>query len=220
MHEHQERILELLAHHDAVRFSELERFFDLPSNKLSYHLNRLQDEGLVEKNDTKYRLTDRGTIVTPYLGRDSQPLPVVLVAPVRDGKTLLVKRKKEVYRGYYAIPSTTVAYGETPEETVDRLKERYGLELEDTEYCKTVVEIDETEDGQHHFIFLVYQTRPCNQPDGMTFFDIDTLEQQDDVIPTDARIITNLDEDGIDVVGMDVRNGLELWDEGNTPDSP
>lgn len=213
MHEHQRKILELLAHHDAARFSDLERFFDIRSNTLSYHLDRLQEEGLVEKHEGKYALTGEGTVVAPYLGRDQQPLTVVLVAPVKDETVLLVEREKEVYRGLYALPSTTMGYGERPQETLERLQERYGLELDDVSYRKTVVEIDEGEGRQHHFVFLVYAATPRNQPGGMHSFALDSLEERDDVIPTDARIVRTLDESGLAVMGMDVSDGLELREE-------
>lgn len=219
MHERQRGILELLAHHDGVRFGEMERFFAVRSNALSYHLNRLQEEGLVEKHEERYRLTGEGKTVAPYLGRGQQPLPVVLVAPVTEGEVLLVEREKEVYRGLYAIPSTTLRYGERPGSAVERLQESYGLELDDVRYRKTVVEIDDADDGerQHHFVFLVHRAVPRNQPEGMRFFAIDSLAGREDVIPTDARIVRQLDEPGLDVVGMDISGEPELREDGDSP---
>lgn len=211
MHEHQERILELLAHHDGARFGALKRFVDLRSNKLSYHLNQLQTDGLLEKADEEYRLTDAGTALVPYLGHDQQPLDVVLVAPV-DGDTVwLAEREKDAYRGMYAIPSETVEYGETPDAAVDRLEGEYNLDLGDVTYRKTVVEIDHRDGApQHHFTFLVHQATPAQPPARLEAFRIDTLDREETVIPTDARIVQTLDDPSLAVVGMDLDDRLTL----------
>jgi len=55
-HEIQKDILRRLGYHGIKKFSELRG--DTPSNKLAFHLNRLQEKGLVDKQGDGYSLTE------------------------------------------------------------------------------------------------------------------------------------------------------------------
>lgn len=59
------------------------------------------------------------------------PLLAVDAIIIKDDKILLVKRKKEPFAGYFALPGGFVHYGEETEEAVIReVKEETGLRVE------------------------------------------------------------------------------------------
>lgn len=77
LHPLQKRILKRLGYGDPKQFSALQG--DAPSNKVSFHLEKLQENGLIEKTGDRYRLTADGTEALPYLEVPGTERPVTAV---------------------------------------------------------------------------------------------------------------------------------------------
>ncbi len=129
-----EKILSILIHNKKTTFSDL---WDksIPSNKFTYHLNQLIEEGYVKKDkDQKYHLTTKGKTLESSLdgetGKKRQRPFVAVLLVVRDkGKYLLYHRKKEPFYDFYGLPGAKVEIGEDIVSCAKReLLEETGLE--------------------------------------------------------------------------------------------
>ena len=75
------------------------------------------------------------------------------------GKIIVIRRRNEPFKGYYALPGGIVEYGETVEEAVLReVKEETGL---DVKIHKLVgVYSDPNRDPRGHFVSICFITLP------------------------------------------------------------
>ncbi|MFA5746227.1 MAG: NUDIX domain-containing protein [archaeon] len=112
-----EKILSILIHNKKTVFSDL---WDkkVPSNKFTYHLNQLIEEGYVKKDkDQKYALTTKGKTLESSLDGETgkkrqRPFVAALLVVRKNGKYLLYHRTKEPYYGFYGLPGAKVEFGE------------------------------------------------------------------------------------------------------------
>lgn len=88
---------------DSVKFNELKGFVEIESNDLSYHLKKLVDSGLVNKNEFDYSLSLIGKEIVPYLSiitENASPLLVVTsVALIQGDKLFLQAKPREPEKG-------------------------------------------------------------------------------------------------------------------------
>lgn len=124
-HHIQRAILHTLMLHDHVRYSELKPH-QLESNVFMYHLNQLIKQGLVEKSQDGYRLTQDGKI---YAGRSNlaslkiriQPKIIsILMVKREDGQWLLLQRKHQPNLNYAGFPSGKIHFGESLQDAAER----------------------------------------------------------------------------------------------------
>ena len=99
-----EEIFRMFLGDNKLKFNEIEKKLEIRSNMVSYHLDKMQEEGLLEKKGMYYYLTKEAERYLPILphitGEGMSPLPVVLVAVIKDERILLIKRKRRPYKGY------------------------------------------------------------------------------------------------------------------------
>ena len=136
MHHLQTKIIYNLALHDALRFSQLKPK-ELESNQFMYHLKTVMAQGLVEKVDTKYRLTPKGLryvngLSFELLSTRLQPVSRTTVYaehPDRPGEILLYRFNRQPIRGRVGLLNGKIHFGETLEESATReLDEKSGLQ--------------------------------------------------------------------------------------------
>lgn len=86
------------------------------------------------------------------------PTPTVDGIIASSGKIVLIQRKKEPFKGQYALPGGFVEYGETVEDAVVReVKEETGLETEIVELVG--VFSDPARDPRRHTMSVAYSLR-------------------------------------------------------------
>lgn len=82
---------------------------------------------------------------------------------IKDGKSLLGKRKNSHGAGYWAFPGGHLDYGETPEECAKReLKEETGIEALSVHRGTWVNNVIET--GKHYITLYMYVTSFIGEP--------------------------------------------------------
>jgi ADP-ribose pyrophosphatase YjhB (NUDIX family) len=140
LHYIQSLILTKLLYADELKFSEIKPIANIENNKLSFHLKRLVEAGLVLKTRSAYRLTNKGKEAANLL--DDQNSKVI-----KQGKRSVVQccirntgneieflvytRKKHPFLGMQGFPSGKVMFGEKVTEASKReLKEETNLEGE------------------------------------------------------------------------------------------
>lgn len=146
--EYQLRILTHLLFNPMARFKDLNTE-KLSSDTFSYHVNVLQDLGLITKVDNYYMLTAEGKITAAKLDTEKkefekQPKVSVFVIAHKeiDGeqKFILHQRQKEPYFGYHGFMTGKVRWGETLAEASEReLQEETGMS------------------GDHKFCFQIHE---------------------------------------------------------------
>ncbi|MBW3015634.1 NUDIX domain-containing protein [Candidatus Woesearchaeota archaeon] len=160
------KIILKLIHQPEARFSDLWDK-DIESNTFSYHLKKLEHEGLIEKGEEIYKLTTKGQKLTAFIEGDSGdraalPTPTVVVVVKDDDKILAQKRLKEPFYGYHGFISGKINFGFNVIECARRdLMEEAGLEA-DFEFkgigmTKT---FNNNELAFHHFFHFVLATNP------------------------------------------------------------
>jgi len=127
-----EEIFKLFLEQDKLKFSEIEKSLKIRSNMVSYHIEKMQEEGLLEKKGMYYHLTKEAEkflpIIPHIIGQEMSPLPVILVAIVKDNDILLIKRKRRPYKNYWSMIGGKMLMEESYEEASKRLvKEKTGL---------------------------------------------------------------------------------------------
>lgn len=92
LHEIQRSIMEKLGYRNRKRFSELQG--NKSSNKISFHLNKLQEENLIQKEDRKYFTTPEGKEYLAYIEQNQirQPLIINHVLIYSEDSVYLKKR--------------------------------------------------------------------------------------------------------------------------------
>lgn len=122
IHDFQISILKELLFKPSARFSELKKV-DITNDHFTFHINHLLKEGLIEKMNGRYSLTDDGKEFANRMDTDSLKLErqakiaVALHAVrIRNGKMeiLIHRRLKEPFYGWYGSHSGKIRWGETP----------------------------------------------------------------------------------------------------------
>src|SRR3990172_2418916 len=120
-HEKQRRIILELMLHPSLSFNQLwDRKDD--SNKIAYHINKLERDGLIRKVDGKYGLTKQGRAASAFLdveGKSTSFPTLAHITVIRKGnKILCQERLKEPFRGYYSFVTGSLQFGKSLFETI------------------------------------------------------------------------------------------------------
>lgn len=85
------------------------------SNKIAYHINKLEEIGLIVKENKKYALTANGKALSAFLDLDGEtvsPPTLAYIAIIKyENKMLCQERLKEPFRGYVTFISGPIKFG-------------------------------------------------------------------------------------------------------------
>jgi 8-oxo-dGTP pyrophosphatase MutT (NUDIX family) len=137
LHEVQASILkELLFHHDGTNFASLNKL-GMTNDHFTFHIKRLLNEGIIEKKDKLYFLTQKGKqyagkldIFELKMEQFGTPGVAITAKRVIKGKMhyLIQQRLKEPLYGYYGFVNGKIKFGELSINTARReLFEETGL---------------------------------------------------------------------------------------------
>ncbi len=125
-HHIQAEIFAKLRASDSVRYRDL-KDPALESSQFVYHLKELIKRDLVEKNENNhYKLSPKGMSLAQYFSSEKAALNpgtlsyTMLFLQSKNGKWLLVKRKKQPFYDSYAAPSGKIHTHETLQQAADR----------------------------------------------------------------------------------------------------
>lgn len=216
-----EQIFKLFLGKEKLRFGEIEKALKIRSNMVSYHVERMQKEGLLEKRSLGYALTKKAERYIPIfphvVGKELSPLPVVLVALVDNEKILLINRNKRPYKGYWAMVGGKMLLEEDFERASLRLvKEKAGLNAEFESVNAVMHERVEEEIIKYSFILFLTKARARGNTAKETaygelkWFKLSGIEKER-IVPSDLWLIKNRLSSKIDVKGCYMKDdGGEL----------
>ncbi len=107
------KILKTFLYKEHQKFSEIEKAVKVRSNKLAYYLNKLTQKKVLNKTNGKYRLSETGEYLVPYLSRKKYVLAVVLIHIGNSKKAFMYTRKKRPFKDKLSMPGGRLILGET-----------------------------------------------------------------------------------------------------------
>jgi ADP-ribose pyrophosphatase YjhB (NUDIX family)/predicted transcriptional regulator len=145
VHKTQAIILRDLLFVPSASFADLQKSTELSSDHFNFHIKKLVDTGFVEKNQSRYNLTNRGKEYANRMDTDEneiekQPkVSVALIVERQNGKRrefIVQQRLKQPYFGFFGRLGGKVRWGESFEDAAKReLKEEAGLDADFTYAC-------------------------------------------------------------------------------------
>lgn len=197
-----EQIFSLFLNNTKLKFSEIEKSLKIRSNKVSYHLEQMQREGLLYKRDNYYLLTKTAERYIPIFqhitGEQLSPLPVNLVAITHKDKLLLIKRNKRPYKDYWSLIGGKMRFEETFADSSLRLvKIKTGLNGKFVSVNSVMHELVKGEGILKHN-FILFFTK-VNAKDNkfretehgkLKWFNVNDLKKEK-IIPSDLWLIQN-----------------------------
>jgi ADP-ribose pyrophosphatase YjhB (NUDIX family) len=211
-----EQIFRLFAENTRLKFSEIEKAIKIRSNMVSYHLEKMQEEGLLEKKDDYYYLTKKAERYLPIIphitGQELSPLPVVLAAVMHKNKILLIKRNKRPYQNYWCLIGGKMKMEETFGAAAKRIvKEKSGLDAKYDGMASVLYERVEGEDiikhsFIHFFVRMQSESPELKQSESgeLKWFSIKELDKEK-VIPSDLWLIKNRLNSDIEVIDSEMK---------------
>lgn len=205
-----EQIFKLFSDNTTLKFSEIEKALKIRSNMVSYHLEKMQEEGLLKKEDEYYCLTKKAEryipIITHVTGQELGPVPVALVAVLNKDKILLVKRSKRPYQKYWSLIGGKMRMEESFEQACLRVvKEKTGLDAGYDGLAGVLHERVEGEDIIKHSFIHFFARMAAKSLDfrqsghgELKWFRIKDLNKEK-IIPSDIWLIKNRLNARIDV---------------------
>ena len=205
-----EQIFKLFLENDKLKFNKIEKALKIRSNMVSYHLEKMQEEGLVEKKGFYYYLTKKAErylpIIPHIIGKELSPLPAVLVALVNNDKILLIKRRIRPYKDYWSLIGGKMLLEESFKEASKRLiKQKTGINAEFESINSVLHErVEGDEIIKHSFIlfFTKMRTKEAKFKESeygeLKWFNISEVDKEK-IIPSDLWLIKNKLNAKIDV---------------------
>ncbi|MBD3303657.1 NUDIX domain-containing protein [Candidatus Woesearchaeota archaeon] len=211
-----EQIFKLFAEHTRLKFSEIEKAIKIRSNMVSYHLEKMQEEGLLEKKDDYYYLTKKAErylpIISHITGKELSPLPVILAAVLHKDKILLIKRKRRPYQDYWCLIGGKMRMEETFNAAAKRVvKEKSGL---DAKYDGMAGVLYERVEGgdivKHSFIHFFARMQADrieikqSEAGELKWFKPEELDKEK-IIPSDLWLIKNKLDSSIEAIDSEMK---------------
>lgn len=197
-----EQIFKLFLENTKLKFNEIEKALKIRSNMVSYHLEKMQKEGLLKKEDDFYFLTKKAErylpIIKHVIGEELSPVPVMLVALINKDKILLIKRNKRPYQDYWSAIGGKMRMEESFEEAGKRvIKEKTGIDADFENICNVLYERVEGKgiikhSFMHFFTKMKTKTTEFKMSEygELKWFNIKDLDNEK-IIPSDLWLIKN-----------------------------
>lgn len=173
-HPLQKKILKELGYEKEKAFSELKG--DVPSNKIAFHLNKLQEENLILKTKRGYKTTKEGREVLPYFDLDEARHPIVVLDLLifSDDKVYLLPKKDDPldpFSGNFRAPSTRISKNNRLKEKAEKVyREEFGEKPDDI-YEAAVFDSEVTflNGSEQHYLLFFFTSEVSNVDDDRMF---------------------------------------------------
>ncbi|MBW2998197.1 NUDIX domain-containing protein [Candidatus Woesearchaeota archaeon] len=204
-----EKIFELFLNNNKLKFNEIEKNLDIRSNMVSYHLEQMVKENILEKKEMYYYLTKEAETYIPIfqhiVGKELSPLPVVLIATIKDDKIVMVKRNKRPYKNYWSMIGGKMLFDETIEEaSIRQVKRKTSLDAKFISTNHILHEMVDDNGVKHSFIlFFVKVSVESNEIKDsdvgeLKWFSLEEIKEEE-TIPSDYWLIKNKLDSIIDI---------------------
>ena len=183
-----QQILETFLHNHKLKFNEIEKLIKIRSNKLAYHLKKLEKEGILEKEKDFYNLSETAERLIPYLTKKQAILPIILIAIGKNRKIFLHKRGKRPFKNKLSLPGGRIIVGETiPKATQRLMKEKFNIHCKFKKINSVSLEHVIKNKKILHSFLLIFTTATTR--DKIGYFSLTTNKPK--IISSDYKLIKN-----------------------------
>lgn len=184
----EQKILSTFLYNYKLKFNEIEKLLHTRSNKLSYHLKKLENKGILNKEENFYKLSETAESVIPYLTEKQSILAVILIAIKKSNKFFLYKRNKRPYKDLLSLPGGRILTGETIQQATKRImKKKFKINCNFKEINSVSLEQVRKNDKIIHSFLLILITATTKDKINYT----DTIKNKDKIISSDYKLIKN-----------------------------
>jgi ADP-ribose pyrophosphatase YjhB (NUDIX family) len=192
-----EQIFGLFQDSFELKFNHIEKQLKIRSNMVAYHLEQMVKQGLLQKNGTIYTLSKEGEQYLPHFAhltrKELGPLPVMLIAPIKNKKVFLIQRTKRPYKGYWGLIGGKLRFGEELSGCCTRKMLDEGKLSGKLESLRAIAHEKVLEDAntKHSFLlfFVTAKVNAMKESEGK-WFSLKELERMN-VIPSDLWLLKN-----------------------------
>lgn len=152
-----QKILYLFTKNSELSFNQIEKQLKIRSNKLSYHLQKLVSSKILEKANSKYKLSAENEYLIPYISDKKAAIPVVMIKIGKSNSIFLVKREKRPYKDKLGLPGGRLILGESIEMAAKRImKAKFNIDIQNPKIDKLALEhIKKSNKILHSFILIL-----------------------------------------------------------------
>ncbi|MCH8519260.1 MAG: NUDIX domain-containing protein [Nanoarchaeota archaeon] len=213
----EKEILEKLMYNTSLNYNSLWDKKKYPSSKFNYHLKKLVQDELLNKNDKKeYELTQRGNQYIAELNNrklEKQTIPLTcsfVLCINKNKKVLLQKRKKQPYLGIINIPGGKVQFGESIYDAgIRELYEESKLKTNLIQ-LRLIDEVRTYDLDNILFAHIIAYTYVCYDFEGelekenlegeMKWYSLEEIQELENIFPNLKKIIPELIRDKFEAV--------------------
>ena len=182
----EEKILSAFLYNKKLKFSEIEKSVKTRSNKLAYHIKKLENQGILIKEKEFYSLSEFAQKIIPYLSSKQSALPVILIAIKEKEKIFLIKRKKRPFLDKLSLPGGRLLVGEEISDSVKRImKEKFSINAKLSKINSVSLEHTIKNKKKIHSFLLIFVT--ATTKDKINYLTLNKKE----MITSDYELIKN-----------------------------
>ena len=182
----EEKILSAFLYNKKLKFSEIEKSVKTRSNKLAYHIKKLENQGILIKEKEFYSLSEFAQKIIPYLSSKQSALPVILIAIKEKEKVFLIKRKKRPFLDKLSLPGGRLLVGEEISDSVKRImKEKFSINAKFSKINSVSLEHTIKNKKKIHSFLLIFVT--ATTKDKINYLTLNKKE----MITSDYELIKN-----------------------------
>ncbi len=182
----EKEILSLFLSNKKLKFNEIEKLLSVRSNKLDYHLKKLINKKVLEKNKDLYQLTDSSEYLIPYISDKKSVLPVLLILIGDKKGAFLYKRIKRPYENMLSLPGGRIVLGEKIPEAASRImKEKHNINAKFNKVNSVSLEFVKKKNKTLHSFLLIFVSAKTRDKIKLTNLPENKLK----IIPSDYKLI-------------------------------
>ena len=182
----EQKILYLFTKNSELSFNQIEKQLKIMSNKLSYHLQKLVSSKILEKADSKYKLSAENEYLIPYISDKKATIPVILVKIEKNKDIFLVKREKRPYKDKLSLPGGRLLLGESIEQAAKRIMQaKFNIKIQSPKIERLAIEhVKKSSKVLHSFILMLVT---ASTKDNISYYNISKIKTN--MIKSDYKIL-------------------------------
>ncbi len=181
------KILQLFVYNEELKFNEIEKKLQSRSNKISYHLSNMIKNGVLQKKNNVYSLSESSEYLIPYISDKQSILPIILICIGDKNKCFLIKREKKPFQNKLSLPGGRILIEESIEDAVKRImKEKFKINAKLSQtHSVSIEKVKEKKTTIHSFLIIFVSAKT---KDKISLTDVKAKKSQ--IITSDYKLIT------------------------------
>lgn len=184
----EQKILQTFLQNKKLKFNQIEKLIKERSNKLSYHINKLKDKGILTKNEDVYELSSSAESMIPYISQKQSIIPVILVAIKNNENIFLHQRNKRPFKDLLSLPGGRIIKGENISQATKRImKEKFKINCNFKKVNSVSIEqVQKNKEIVHSFLLILVT---ATTKDKINYSNL--KNNQNKIIKSDYKLIKN-----------------------------